>query len=138
MSRVGVLIKRGLDWMIGFINTLFTHSTRDYTQHSATAILHTFQFTVAHALVFSVFNSRILATTLQPSYCRFKSHMKSSFPASSLLPVILQLPIPKIGLISFPHLPGSHPGRLASRSSTLQFRLLISTAEHYLLITLHG
>jgi hypothetical protein len=37
------------------------HSARDYKQYSAIADLHTLQFTVAHALGFSVFTSRILA-----------------------------------------------------------------------------
>jgi hypothetical protein len=47
--------------------------------YSAIAILYTFQFTVPHALAFSVFTSRNLATELSPSQCNFKSHMKSSF-----------------------------------------------------------
>jgi hypothetical protein len=40
------------------------HSTRNYRQYSAIADLHTPQFTVVHALRFSVFTSRILATDL--------------------------------------------------------------------------
>jgi hypothetical protein len=39
-----------------------------------------FQFTVAHAVGFSVFTSRILATDLSHSHCNFKSHVKSSLP----------------------------------------------------------
>jgi hypothetical protein len=64
-----------MDWMIGFIDTLYTvlGTTGNY---SAIADLHTLQFTVTHALEFSVFTSRILATDL--SVCHFKSHMKSS------------------------------------------------------------
>jgi hypothetical protein len=54
------------------------HITRDYTQYSAIAILHTLQFTVANALGFSVFTSRIQATDLSQSYCHFNSHTKSS------------------------------------------------------------
>jgi hypothetical protein len=60
-----------LDWMIGFI---------------AIAVLHTFQFTVTHALGFSVFTSRILATELQQSRCHFKSQMESSL--HSLIPFL--------------------------------------------------
>jgi hypothetical protein len=56
-----VIYKRVLDWMIGFIGTLYIQlgTTGSY---SAIADLHTLQFTVTHALGFSVFTSRILAT----------------------------------------------------------------------------
>jgi hypothetical protein len=40
------------------------HNTRKYRKYSAIADLHTLQFTAAHALRFSVFTSRILATGL--------------------------------------------------------------------------
>jgi hypothetical protein len=53
--------RRGLDWMIRFIGI---HTTRDYRQYSAVAALHNLQFTVTHALGFSVFSSCILATDL--------------------------------------------------------------------------
>jgi hypothetical protein len=43
-----------LDWMIGFVDTL-----------------HTLQFTVTHALAFSVLTSRILTTDLSQSHCNF-------------------------------------------------------------------
>jgi hypothetical protein len=42
--------------------------------YSAIADLHTLEFTVAHALEFSVFISRILATDLSQSHCHLKSH----------------------------------------------------------------
>jgi hypothetical protein len=56
------LIKRVLDWMIGF-DTLFIQLgiTGNY---SSVADLHTLQFTAAQALGSSVFISRILATDL--------------------------------------------------------------------------
>jgi hypothetical protein len=54
------------------------HTTRDYKQYSAIAVVHTLRLTVAHALGFSVFTSRILATGLSQPHCNFKSHMKSS------------------------------------------------------------
>jgi hypothetical protein len=50
--------------MIRLIDTLYNHTTRIYKQYSAIADIHTFQFTVAHALQFSVFTSPILATDL--------------------------------------------------------------------------
>jgi 3-deoxy-D-arabino-heptulosonate 7-phosphate (DAHP) synthase class II len=59
-----------LDWMIGFIDTLDTvlGTTGNY---SAIADLHTLQFTVTHALGFSVFTSHIQATVLYESHCNF-------------------------------------------------------------------
>jgi hypothetical protein len=47
--------------LIGIIDTLYNKlkTTRNY---SAIADLHTLQFTVTHALVFSAFTNRILAT----------------------------------------------------------------------------
>jgi hypothetical protein len=71
-----VNIDRVLDWMTGFIDTLSTQleTTGNYC---GIADLHTLQFTVVHALGFSVFTSRILATDLSQSYCNFKSHMKT-------------------------------------------------------------
>jgi hypothetical protein len=53
--------------MIGFISSLVTHSfnyTQIHGQYSAIADLRIFQFTVAHALGFSVSTSRLLATDL--------------------------------------------------------------------------
>jgi hypothetical protein len=41
----GVTIRRGMDWMIGFINILYT-PLRTTGNYSATANLHTLQFTV--------------------------------------------------------------------------------------------
>jgi hypothetical protein len=49
--------------MIGLIDSLCTISL-NYKKYRAIADLHTFQFTVAHALRFSVSTSRILATDL--------------------------------------------------------------------------
>jgi hypothetical protein len=45
----------------GFIMDLLhlTHTTRNYRQYSAIADLHTLKFTVAHALGFSSFTSRV-------------------------------------------------------------------------------
>jgi hypothetical protein len=51
----------GLD---GWIYWCFFTITLSYNQYSAIADLHTSQFTVAHALGFSVSTSRILATNL--------------------------------------------------------------------------
>jgi hypothetical protein len=71
------------------ILTVYIHTTPDYRQYSAIAILHIFQFTVTHALGFSVFISRILATDLSQSHCNFKSHMKTSL--HSLIHVLIFL-----------------------------------------------
>jgi hypothetical protein len=48
--------------MIGFIST--SVMSLNYNQYSAIADLHNLQFTVAHALGFSVFISHLLATDL--------------------------------------------------------------------------
>jgi hypothetical protein len=47
--------------------TLYIHTVWDYKHYSAIAILHTFKFTITHALGFSVFTSRILAMDLSHS-----------------------------------------------------------------------
>jgi hypothetical protein len=65
--------RRGLDW---FHCTLYIHNSG----------LHTFQLTFTHALRFSVFTSRILATDLSQSHCHFKTHMKSSW--HSIIPFL--------------------------------------------------
>jgi hypothetical protein len=50
-------------WMIGFVATLITHTTRDYRQYNAIADLHTLQFTATHTLCMVLsFTSRIMAT----------------------------------------------------------------------------
>jgi hypothetical protein len=49
--------------MIGFVSTSVTVSL-NYNRYSAIDDLHNLQFTVAHALGFSVFTSRLLATDL--------------------------------------------------------------------------
>jgi hypothetical protein len=80
-----VTYERVLDGMIGFINDLYIHTVRNYRQYSAIAHLHSLQFTVTHALRFSVFSSRILATDLNTVVIPI-SHMKSSF--HSLIPFL--------------------------------------------------
>jgi hypothetical protein len=62
LSRVRVVtIRRGMDWMIEFIDHLYTpHVTaRNY---SATAYIYILQFIATHTLLSSVSNSRCLAT----------------------------------------------------------------------------
>jgi hypothetical protein len=53
-----------MDWIIGFIETYTFTQSGTTDNYSAIADLHTFQATVTHALRFSVFTSRILATDL--------------------------------------------------------------------------
>jgi hypothetical protein len=99
---------------IGWLDLLtpYSHTARDYRQYSA--ILRTLQFTAAHALEFSLFTSRILATDLSLSHCNFKSHMK--YFLHSLIPFLaltLRLPIPKTRLHSIlssqPHISAAQP-----------------------------
>jgi hypothetical protein len=56
-------MRQFLDWMIAFFSS-YTFTNPGYMKYSAIADLHTLQLTVAHALGFSVFTSRILATEL--------------------------------------------------------------------------
>jgi hypothetical protein len=62
LSRVGGWL---CAWGFGLHDWIYwhlIHTTRSYRHYSATADLHTLQFTVTHSLGFSVFTSRILAT----------------------------------------------------------------------------
>jgi hypothetical protein len=105
--------------MIGLIDTLYIHRTLDYRQYNTIAILPTLQFTVAHALGFSVFTSPILATDfITVSLSLQITHGILCSQPNSFLAIILQLQIPKTRLRS---LPSSYPGRLASRNSTELF-----------------
>jgi hypothetical protein len=94
---------------------------------------YTFQFIVTHALGFSVFTSRILATDLSKSHCNSKSHME--FSLHSLIPFL-----PLFCSRQLNSVPSSNPGRLASRNSTLHLRLLLLfyPAKDFLVTTLHG
>jgi hypothetical protein len=53
--------RRVLDWMTGFTDTLHNSGLQAIIAYR---YFHTLQFTVTHALGFSVFTSRILATDL--------------------------------------------------------------------------
>jgi hypothetical protein len=68
------------EFWIGWSDSLtpYTFANQNYRQYSAIADLHTLQFTVTHALGFSVFTSHNLATDFLQSHCHFKSQMKSS------------------------------------------------------------
>jgi hypothetical protein len=73
--------------IIGFISTLVTASP-NYSQYSAIADLRNLQFTVAHALGFSVFTSRLLATDLNTDTItsfHYESFLSSATLYSSVL-----------------------------------------------------
>jgi hypothetical protein len=99
--------------MIGFLNSLVTHALlityKLHRQYSAIADLHTFQFTVAHALGFSVSTSHLLATDLhaetsiQIATCItheiFQSHFTSSYG---------ELPLSQIHHLGYSCMPLTH------------------------------
>jgi hypothetical protein len=90
------------DWLYC---TLYIHTTRDHRQQSAIGNLHPSQFTVTHALGFSVLTSRNLVTDLSQSHCTFQSHMKSSlYSLITFLSFVLnhlRLPSPELDPILF-------------------------------------
>jgi hypothetical protein len=61
LSLVRVIIRRGIIWRIGFIDTLYTPfgTTGNY---SAIVDLHTLQFTVTHTLGFSVLHTPLVVS----------------------------------------------------------------------------
>jgi hypothetical protein len=78
LSRLSSNIKKEV-W-IGWLNLLhLIHSHSSGLQVTQRyRYLHTFQFTVTHALGLSDFTSRILTTDLSQSHCHFKLQVKSS------------------------------------------------------------
>jgi hypothetical protein len=114
--------RRVLGWKIGFIDTLYIElgTTGNY---SLTADLHTLQFSVTHALGFSVFNIRILVTDLWQFHCHFISHMKSSLQSIiCFLPLFCNCQFRRLDSIQFL----CSPSRLTSRDSTNSSQLNFS------------
>jgi hypothetical protein len=121
--------------MIGFIDTLYVHTGRDYRQYNTIPDLHTLQYTVTHALEFSVFTtSRILATDLSQFHCHFKSHMKSSFHGLiAFLPLFCSCQFRILDSIQFLCSHILADWRLETRLSTI-----CSSVEFLFITTLHG
>jgi hypothetical protein len=118
--------------MTGFVAPYTFTQFGTTEKYSAIAILHTFQFTVAHALGFSVFTSRILVTDVSQSHCHFNSYMKSSW--HSLIPFWpflfnrLGLPSPELDPILF---------RLLFRTPFYSAFTLLLSCRTLLITTLH-
>jgi hypothetical protein len=100
-DRINIITRWGdlLDgFWIGWLDLLHLIHSHSSGLHAIQRYRYSthFQFTVAHALGFSVFTSRILATDLSQSHCNFKSHVKSS--CHRLIPFLpfLRLPIPRL------------------------------------------
>jgi hypothetical protein len=73
--------------MIGFISTLVTILLITL-KYSCIADLHTFQFTVGHALRFSVSTSRLLAMVLNTETITW-NHYEVFLPSITLQPSVL-------------------------------------------------
>jgi hypothetical protein len=87
--------------------------------YSVIAILHTFEFTVTHALGFSVIISHILVTDLSHFRCKFKSHIESSFHSlTPFLSLICDCQFRRVDSI-----PAHIPTGSSLWSLTLHFRL---------------
>jgi hypothetical protein len=89
------------DW----IYSHFIHRTRHYRQYSAIADLHTLRFTVTHALGFSVFTGRILATDFIRVSLSFHITHEVFFAQPSFLAIILQMPVQKTRINSISSAP---------------------------------
>jgi hypothetical protein len=127
------LLRRVLDWMFRFIDTLYT--ALETTDNTALSLWST-QITVHRCIRTRVFSRHysyrghgFLTVSLS---LQITDEVFLSQP-NSFLATILQLPIPKRRLSSNSLLANLHPGRLASRNSTL-----FCAAEHYFIPTLYG
>jgi hypothetical protein len=96
--------------------------------YSASADLHTVQFTVTHVLEFSVFTSRILATDLHQSHCHFKSHVNSS--SHSLVPFLSYCATANSVQLQAPKLLSRRAG-VSSLGSVLNSITTLYSAEHF-------
>jgi hypothetical protein len=94
--------------------------------YSAIAILHTLQFTVAHALEFCIFIIRILTTDFSQAHCNFISHVKSFWDRLFAFLPVLQLPIPRLLSTSVVY------------SAVLRLLLPLLPCRTLLIITSHG
>jgi hypothetical protein len=141
LSRVGVRVTYKRGFWIGWLDLLQLIRSQLGTagSYSSIAILHTFQFTVIHALGFSVFTSRILATDLSQSHCHFKSQMKSCLRRLiSFLSIFCYCQFRRLDSnSSSPKLIYWKAG-VSKLDSSLPTRLLFCSSEHFFISTLYG
>jgi hypothetical protein len=117
---------------LDLLHLVHSLSTRDYRQYSAIAILHTFQFTVAHALGFSVFTSHILATdSITVSLSLQITHEVFFAQPKSFLPLFCNCQCRRLDSIQFLC---SWQAGVSKLDST---RLLLPASELFLMTTLH-
>jgi hypothetical protein len=120
-----VIYRLIFDWMFGFIVPYTFTQLGTTGSYNTIAILHPFEFIVAHTLGFLAFTSRILATDLSLSQLALEIIPEVFFSQPNpFLTLILQMSVAKSRLNS---IPSSYHGRLASWNSTVHFRLLFFT-----------
>jgi hypothetical protein len=129
--------------VFGLVNrfiALYTFAQLGITGNTAISLMYTLYNLPlhTHTRILSLHKSYpgngfiIVSLTLQITYEVFFSQ------PNSFLAIILQLSTPKTRLSSMSLLPSTYPGRLTSRNSTLHSRLVLYTAEHLFITSLHG
>jgi hypothetical protein len=128
--------RRGFGLVNRFIAILYT--VRGATVDTALSLLYTHYSSPLHTHCDSKSSLAVSWQRIYQSHCNYKSHIKSSFHSLiPLLPLFCNCQFRRLDSIQIPLLPSSYSGRLASGNSTLHFRILFCTAQHFFITILH-